>query len=230
MFSVTSILRVTAKDMYHHIISIIAVSLLVSVLCIPFVLFLPWQMAILFLLLIGGPIWLAAATSMEAVLMNTKVVLIKVFLQGLKRHYLKGIGLAFFYGGFAFILGASWWHWSIEQSYVAFAIACFQTYFSGMVLLSQLYTVPILMKYQLSLPKAMGTSMKLLLKYPLYTMGCFIQLIIFAGLLAFTIVGNALLLPGVLALFLSRMTSAAISRSDLFFEHEAHTEQTVKAS
>ncbi|GAF15195.1 hypothetical protein JCM19046_1994 [Bacillus sp. JCM 19046] len=230
MFSVTSILRVTAKDLYHHIVSIVSISLLVAILCIPFFLFLPWQLAILFLLLIGGPVWLAAATSMEAVLTNKKVILINVFLKGFFAHYLKGVGLAFFFGGFVFILAASWWHWSIEQSYVAFAIACFQTYFSGMVLLSQLYTVPLLIKYQLNLPKAMGASVKLLLKYPLYTIGCFIQLVLFAGLLAFTIVGNALLLPGVVALFLSRMTSAAVSRSDFFVTSELQDEHTIKAS
>lgn len=103
---------------------------------------------------------------------------------------------------------------------MAFAIACFQTYFAGMVLLSQLYTVSLLIKYNVRLAKAMGMSLKLLLKYPLYTMGCFLQLVLFAGLLAFTIIGNALLLPGVIAVFLSRMTSAVISKTDLFDNNE----------
>lgn len=220
MFSVTSILRITAKDMYHHIISIISISLLVSLLCVPFILFLPWQFAIGFILFIGGPVWLAAAATMEAVLSTNNVKLIRTFLKALRTSYFKGLGLSFLFGGFTFILVASWWHWSVEQTYMAFAIACFQTYFAGMVLLSQLYTVSLLIKYNVRLAKAMGMSLKLLLKYPLYTMGCFLQLVLFAGLLAFTIVGNALLLPGVIAVFLSRMTSAVISKTDLFDNNE----------
>lgn len=58
MFSVTSILRVTAKDIYHYIVSIIAISLFVSISLIPFVLFLPWQLAIVYMLVVGGPVFL----------------------------------------------------------------------------------------------------------------------------------------------------------------------------
>lgn len=230
MFSVTSIVRITAKDLYHHIVSIISISVLVSLLCVPFLLFLPWQLAIAFVLFLGGPVWLAAAASMETVLTNKNVPLMRTFFISLKCQYFKALGLSFFFGGFAVILVASWWHWSVEQSYVAFAIACFQSYFAGMVLLSQLYTVPLINKYNVSLVRAMGISLKLLLKYPLYTIGCFLQLILFAGLLAFTVVGNALLLPGVLAVFLSRMTSGAVSRSDVLGDSTLRKMDTVELS
>ncbi|WP_078392259.1 hypothetical protein [Shouchella patagoniensis] len=218
MFSVTSILRVTAKDMYHYIVSIIAISLFVSISLIPFVLFLPWQLAIVYMLVVGGPVFFGASVCVESMLTNKKSPLILEFLKGVKRHYFQGVGIACVFGAFVLILIASWWHWSVEGTWFAFAIACFQTYFAGMIALSQLYTVPLIIKHQLTLPKAMITSVKLLLANPLYTMGCFIQLALFAALLTVTIVGNALLLPGIAALFFNRMTSGVVSRSELIME------------
>ncbi|GAF22049.1 hypothetical protein JCM19047_1780 [Bacillus sp. JCM 19047] len=61
-------------------------------------------------------------------------------------------------------------------------------------------------------------------------MGCFLQLILFAGLLAFTVIGNALLLPGVLAVFLSRMASGAVSRSDILGDSTFRKMDTVELS
>ncbi|WP_054708036.1 hypothetical protein [Bacillus sp. JCM 19041] len=72
MFSVTSILRVTAKDIYHYIVSIIAISLFVSISLIPFVLFLPWQLAIVYMLVVGGPVFFGASVCVESMLVDKK--------------------------------------------------------------------------------------------------------------------------------------------------------------
>ncbi len=90
MFSVTSIVRITAKDLYQHIVSIISISLMVSLLCVPFLLFLPWQLAIGFALFIGGPVWLAATASMETVLTNKTFRLYERFSYPLNVIILKG--------------------------------------------------------------------------------------------------------------------------------------------
>ncbi|PAD91106.1 hypothetical protein [Shouchella clausii] len=215
MFSVTALLRITAKDLYQSIVSVVAISLFVSVIMLPGILFLPWQLAIAFALLVGGPVWFGASKAVEAMLQEKKGTNILTFLKATKTHCFQGIAFASFLGGFVLIVVSSWWLWAVEGTWFAFAIACFQTYFAGMVALSQLYTVPLVIKYGLKLPKAMLVSIKVLLANPLYTIGAFLQLVLFAALLSMTIVGSALLLPGVAAVFVSRMTSGAMSRSDL---------------
>ncbi|MFP7332223.1 hypothetical protein SFC23_02520 [Shouchella clausii] len=215
MFSVTALLRITAKDLYQSIVSVVAISLFVSMIMLPGILFLPWQLAIAFALLVGGPVWFGASKAVEAMLQEEKGTNILTFLKATKTHCFQGIAFASFLGGFVLIVVSSWWLWAVEGTWFAFAIACFQTYFAGMVALSQLYTVPLVIKYGLKLPKAMFVSIKVLLANPLYTIGAFLQLVLFAALLSMTIVGSALLLPGVAAVFVSRMTSGAMSRSDL---------------
>lgn len=215
MFSVTALLRITAKDLYQSIVSVVAISLFVSMIMLPGILFLPWQLAIAFALLVGGPVWFGASNAVEAMLQEKKGTNILTFLKATKTHCFQGIAFASFLGGFVLIVVSSWWLWAVEGTWFAFAIACFQTYFAGMVALSQLYTVPLVIKYGLKLPKAMFVSIKVLLANPLYTIGAFLQLVLFAALLSMTIVGSALLLPGVAAVFVSRMTSGAISRSEL---------------
>lgn len=215
MFSVTALLRITAKDLYQYIVSVVAISLFVSIIMLPGILFLPWQLAIAFALFVGGPVWFGTSKAVEAMLQEEKASNILTFLKATKTHFFQGVAFACFLGTFVLIVVSSWWLWAVEGTWFAFAIACFQTYFAGMVALSQLYTVPLVIKYGLKLPKAMLVSIKLLLANPLYTIGAFLQLILFTALLSVTIVGNALLLPGVVAVFVSRMTSGAISRSDL---------------
>ncbi|BAD65655.1 MULTISPECIES: hypothetical protein [Shouchella] len=215
MFSVTALLRITAKDLYQSIVSVVAISLFVSLIMLPGILFLPWQLAIIFALFAGGPVWFGASRAVETMLQEEKGSMLLTFLKATKTHCIQGIAFACFFGIFVSIVASSWWLWVVEDTWFAFAIACFQTYFAGMVALSQLYTVPLVIKYGLKLPKAMLVSMKLLLANPLYTIAAFLQLILFTVLLSMTIVGHAFLLPGVAAVFVSRMTSGAISRSEL---------------
>lgn len=215
MFSVTALLRITAKDLYQSIVSVVAISLFVSLIMLPGILFLPWQLAIIFALFAGGPVWFGASRAVETMLQEEKGSMLLTFLKATKTLCFQGIAFASFLGGFVLIVVSSWWLWAVEGTWFAFAIACFQTYFAGMVALSQLYTVPLVIKYGLKLPKAMLVSMKLLLANPLYTIAAFLQLILFTVLLSMTIVGHAFLLPGVAAVFVSRMTNGAISRSEL---------------
>src|SRR5690606_9412907 len=110
------------------------------------------------------------------------------------------------------IVYSSWWQWVNTDSYFFFILACFKTCFVGMMLISQLYTVPLMVKFNKNLKTSMLLSVKLLIKNPLYTLGAFLQLLSLTVLLLLTGVGLFLLFPGFYSLFTNTLTSNVLNR------------------
>lgn len=212
MVSLTHVLRMALKGMYQHIVLLVLLGFLsVMVLSPSFVL--PIHIAVMYLICFIGPLQMAMVKSVQQAIEGEKVD-IKTFFLAMKEYFFRGLGFSLILSLFLFIVIASWWYWGQMGTYPSFILACFQTYFVSMILVSQMYTVPLLVKYKYSLKQSMLISLKLLLKNPLYTLGAFAQLVSLALLLGLTVVGFLFLFPGAYTILTHQMTANVVSRYD----------------
>jgi len=165
-------------------------------------------------MIVMGPLLVGAAWAVQQLLLDRSSSVIKSFFQGVKKYFLPSIGYSLFLSFFVIIIAASWWHYNQVGGTFAFALACFQTYFCGMVFLSQIYTVPLLVKFEYSLKDSIFTSVKLLVKNPLYTILSFFQILSVFALLLLTVVGLFIIFPALATLFNNIVTSTVIATEE----------------
>ncbi|GAA0355304.1 hypothetical protein [Bacillus horti] len=225
MGSLTHVLRMAVKEFYQHIVLLVLLSLLCVVILSPSFFLIPIPYSFVYIVLLLGPLQMVLTYSNQQALEGEKVG-IKVFFKGLKTYFWGGLCFSVAASFFIFIVISSWWYWGQTESYPTFVLACFQTYFVSMILVSQIYTIPLYVKYKHSLKESMLLSLKLLIKYPLYTLGAFIQILSLGVLLALTVVGFLFLFPGVYTVLSHLLTANIVSR----FDPSQDTELTLSSS
>lgn len=213
MAGVTHVLRMASKDAFQHITSIVLISIGVFTVLSPSFFLFPIPYAIVYCLLLIGPLLVAANHYIQQVLLDKKTRFFSTILEGLTKYVFKSLMYSIIVSIFLFIVYASWWQWANSESYFFFLLACFQTYFIGMILISQIYTIPLMVKYNSSLKDSMILSVKLLIQNPLYTLGAFVQLVSLFVLLLLTGVGLFLLFPGFYSLFANTLTSNVMNQT-----------------
>ncbi|MBC2398390.1 hypothetical protein [Clostridium tetanomorphum] len=200
MNSLSGTLKKSAHDIYENIVEILVISLMVSIPILPaFFMIIP--IGIIYLILLAMPCFVAGFYALTK-RMDRKVFNYKLFFIGLKKYYIKG----FLYGVlmvlFFTILVSSWWYYIKTKTILSFTIAMFQSYFFVMISMSQMYTISILIRENLSLGQCINKSIKLFLDNPIYTIGTLIQIIDLSILLILTVVSVPMLFPGVVSIFL----------------------------
>ncbi|WP_078382124.1 hypothetical protein [Sutcliffiella halmapala] len=210
MDGLTQILRVTGKEYYRHIVAMVFISLLVVTVLSPSFFLIQLPYALIYVMLVSGPLLVGAAWAVQQLLLDKSQSVFLQFFTGVRKYFLASIGYSLFLSFFVIIVAASWWHYVQVGGTFGFALACFQTYFCGMVFLSQIYTIPLLVKFQYSLKDSIFTSVKLLVKNPLYTILSFLQIASIFCLLLLSVVGLFFLFPSLSTLFCNIVTSNVI--------------------
>ena len=101
------------------------------------------------------------------------------------------------------IPSATWYMYiSTDGGYGMFLFSMVQTYLCGMFLISQVYTVGIIVMKDQGVVKSMNDSIKWFVAKPTYTIGVFLQLLSVCVLLSLTVVGFFLLFIGIFAIFM----------------------------
>lgn len=207
MDGLTQILRVTGREYYKHIVAMVCISLLVVTLLSPSFFLIQLPYAFIYVMLVMGPLLIGAAWTVQQLLLDKSQSIFLQFFTGVKKYFLASIGYSLFLSFFILIVVASWWHYAQVGGTFAFALASFQSYFCGMIFLSQIYTIPLLVKYQYSLKESIFTSVKLLVKNPLYTILSFMQIASIFCILLLSVVGFFFIFPSLSALFCNIVTS-----------------------
>ncbi|WP_125154165.1 hypothetical protein [Clostridium rectalis] len=210
MNTLSNVLKKSGHDIYENILEIVVVSLLTSIPILP-CLFMFLPVGMLYLLLVAMPCFMGAYYAMN-IKLNRKPFKYTTVFKGIKKFYLKGLLYGLILGINIFIVSSSWWYYLKIKTVGSFTIAMFQTYFFIMVILSQLYTIPILMTEGIKLSVAMKTSIRLFLDNPIYTVGTFIQILAILILLILTVVSLPLLYFGVLSVLLINIYKNVLSK------------------
>lgn len=195
----------TAKAIYRDIIPVVFFSVISSLILIPIVFLLPPVIALLLLPLVYMPLLLGVFAASHRMMEGEKGR-IKHVLAGTVKHFGAGIVFGLAVSLFAIILVSTWWYYGTGKGMLAFGIAVFQTYFVAMVIVSQVYTFPLVVQQKLGIFRAMGQSVKLFVSKPGYTFGVFFQLISLTVLLAVTVVGFGFLYAGMAGIYLNMAT------------------------
>ncbi|CAM4179001.1 YesL family protein [Lederbergia lenta] len=207
MLSISKLLKKTGHQIFMNMLTVMWVSGGWSLFIVPVVFLLPLPWAIVFIALTFVPATVAVYAVMNHVLQRNKAKLIlfpRYFFYYFKRSCLMGI----IYCVAVLIPISEWWYYAtINNSYLVFVFAIFQTYLCLTFLATQVYAIPFLVQEDLSVFKAMNQSIKHFMKHTWYTIGLFIQILSVTALLSITVIGFFLLYIGMMAVFVLNATT-----------------------
>lgn len=196
---------------FRDIVPVVLFSAVSSVVLIPFIFFFPAALALVMAILLYVPLCTGVLYASHRMLDGEKGRL-RAMWAGAVKFY----GASLIFGAmlalFALILISSWWYYGGKGGTLHFALAVFQTYFVAMVLVSQVYTLPLVVQEKVGIFTAIGRSVKLFLANPLYTIGAFVQLVCLTVILGITIVGFGFLYVGMAGIYLNMLTANLVRK------------------
>lgn len=198
---------------YREIIHVAAFSIISTVLLVPAVFFLSVPLALLLLPLVYAPAVTGVVYACHRVLSGKKPKARDV-LSGAWKHWGSSAVFGYVSALFGVILFSSWWYYGGKGGMFHLGLAIFQTYFVAMFFVSQIYTLPLLVREEQGIFRSMGRSAKLFMARPAYTAGAFVQLVSLGALLLLTVIGFAFLFPGMAGFYLNLVTSNLLDRSE----------------
>lgn len=211
MRKLSEIVVKSAKRIFSDIILIALYSMIGSALLVPFVFFLPIGISLLVLPFLIVPICAGTLYATNQ-LLNDGRSKVSAMFAGAWKFALPSFAFALICSVFILIIVSTWWYYGSKPGMLYFALAVFQTYFAAMVLVSQLYTLPLVIQERIGIFAAMGRSVKLFLAHPGYTIGAFIQLLSVTLLLGVTVVGFAALFWGMYGVYANLVTANLIAK------------------
>ncbi|TVX92542.1 hypothetical protein [Paenibacillus agilis] len=203
----------TGRQVYEQILKVLGYSLICSLVLAPMLLFMNIGLAVIGFLLVLFPL-LSGVFYACHLQLSGEMVTVRHIVAGLRKFYVRSVAFGLFLTLFILILISSWWYYGDQGNTLHFTIAVFQTYFVIIALISQLYTMPLVYREQLSIFQAMGKSVKLFLRYPLYTVGAFLQAICLIFILAVTVVGFLGLFFGMFGYYLNLLTANVLKETE----------------
>ena len=205
---------------YREIIAVALLSVVSSLVLLPFVFFLPVGVALVFIALVYVPLCTGALDACHRMLKGERGLLGAMF-RGAVRHYGASVVFALVCALFVVILASSWWYYGNRSGTFYFALAVFQTYFVAMFFVSQTYTLPLVVQERIGIFAAMGKSVKLFASHPGYTFGAFLQIVCLALLLGLTVVGFAGLFVGMVGIYANLITANLLTKKEEASEPES---------
>lgn len=209
MKKLSQIVTQSGIQVYREIVPVALFSIVTSLVLLPFVFFLPVGLAVLFAVLLYVPLFTGVLYASHRMLTGEKGKL-RTMWKGTVRFYGASVVFGVIVTAFVLILIASWWYYGGKSGTVYYALAVFQSYFIAMVLVSQVYTLPLLVQERMGVFTAIGRSFKLFIANPMYTIGAFIQMVCLTIILGITIVGFAGLYVGMVGIYLNMLTANLI--------------------
>ncbi|MEK3888634.1 hypothetical protein [Bacillus sp. FSL K6-3431] len=207
MLSISKLLKKTGHQIFMNMLTVMWVSVGWSLFIVPVVFLLPIHWAVVFVALTFVPATVAVYAVMNHVLQRNKAKLIsfpRYFFYYFKRSCLMGI----IYCVAVLIPISEWWYYAtINNSYLVFIFAVFQTYLCLTFLATQVYAIPFLVQKDLTAFKAMNQSIKHFMKHTWYTIGLFTQILSVTALLCISVIGFFLLYIGMMAVFVLNATT-----------------------
>lgn len=213
MKKLSQIVTQSGVQVYREIVPVALFSIVSSLVLLPFVFFLPYGLAALFAVLLYVPLCTGVLYASHRMLDGGKGKL-RTMWKGTLQFYGASVVFGAIMAVFVLILIASWWYYGGRSGTAYFALAVFQTYFIAMVLVSQVYTLPLVVQERIGVFAAIGRSFKLFIANPMYTVGAFIQMVCLTVILGITIVGFAGLYVGMVGIYLNMLTANLIREKD----------------
>lgn len=199
-----------AKRVFEDIVPVALLSAVGALLLAPLVFFAPVGVSLLVLPFVFVPLCAGALHAANRMLAGGRLKL-RTMLAGAWRFLLPSLAVAFVYAAFMLIIVSTWWYYGGKGGTFSVALAVFQTYFVAMVLVSQLYALPLIVRERMGAFAAMGRSVKLFLRHPGYTIGAFVQLLSLTVLLGLTIVGFGCLFLGMYGIYANLVTANVLA-------------------
>lgn len=194
---------------YREITKLALFSLVCSAVLIPVVFFFSIPAAFLLLCAVYFPLMVGVLYSCHHHLSKSRGGTRKIF-RGAIQFYFPAVLFGLLIGLFVLILISSWMYYGSRSGMGYFILAVFQTYFVTMFFVSQLYTLPLVIQREEGFFRAVNGSIRLFLKHPLYTIGAFFQVVCITVMLALTVVGFMALYPGIMGIYLNKVTANLI--------------------
>ncbi|MFK7695956.1 hypothetical protein [Paenibacillus sp. HJGM_3] len=213
MKKLSQIVAQSGVQVYREIVPVALFSIVTSLVLLPFVFFLPIAVAVVCAVLFYVPLLTGVLYASHRMLKGEKAKLSAMW-KGAVKFYGASVVFGAMLAVFVLILIASWWYYGGKSGAGAYALAVFQTYFIAMVLVSQVYTLPLVVQEGMGVFAAIGRSFKLFIANPMYTIGAFIQIVCLTVVLGITIVGFAGLYVGMIGIYLNMLTANLIRDHD----------------
>ncbi|GAA3401872.1 hypothetical protein ACFFNY_34920 [Paenibacillus hodogayensis] len=211
MRKLSNIVIQSAKRVYQDIVPVALLSIVGALLLVPFVFLLPVGLSLLVLPFLFVPLCAGALHASHRMMKGAKLK-VRTMFAGAWTFLLPSFALAVVYSLFSLIIVSTWWYYGGRSGTLSLALAVFQTYFVAMVLVSQVYALPLIVQERMGVFAAMGRSVKLFLRHPGYTIGAFIQLLCLTVLLGITIVGFGCLFLGMYGIYANLVTANVLGR------------------
>ncbi|CAM3037320.1 hypothetical protein PASE110613_13400 [Paenibacillus sediminis] len=200
MRKLNDVLKQTGKEIYREIIRIALYSVISSAALVLIIFLVPTIFALVLLPLLYMPLVYGVCYAY-----HRKTMTGKSGLRDVLKGAVKGFGTSALFGILCVLLGlilwSTWWYYGDKEGFMYLAIAVFQTYFVAMALVSQFYTLQLVLQEGMGIFKAMAESVKLFFRYPSYTLGACIQVVFILVPLLLTVVGFAFLFGGIWAVY-----------------------------
>ncbi len=213
MKKLSQIVTGSGVQVYREIVPIALFSIVSSLVLLPFVFFLPVGLAVVFAVLLYVPLCTGVLHATHRILSGDKGK-VRTMWKGAVKFFPASLVFGALMVIFIMILVSSWWYYGGKGGTLYFALAVFQTYFVAMAIVSQVYTLPLVVQEGVGVFSAIGRSVKLFLANPLYTIGAFVQIICLAVILGITVVGFAFLYVGMISVYVNMLTANLIRKED----------------
>ncbi|MBD8498629.1 hypothetical protein [Paenibacillus arenosi] len=213
MKKLSVVIAQTGRQVYEHILKVLGYSLICSLVLAPMLLLMNVALAVICFSLVLFPL-LSGVFYACHLQLSGEMVTVRHIVTGFRKFYVRSVVFGLFLTLFVLILISSWWYYGDQGNMLHFTIAVFQTYFVTMALISQLYTMPLVYREELSMFQAMGKSVKLFLRHPLYTVGAFLQALCLMFILAVTVVGFLGLFVGMFGYYLNLLTANVLKETE----------------
>jgi len=200
MRSLNDVLKKSGSIIYNEMVHVALTSAIGSAVLAFLVLYLPFYYALLLLPLLYMPLVYGALYAYHRKTLGEKLLARNVFV-GAAKGFFPAAVFGYLMALLLFILISTWWYYHEQDSLLYLVVALFQTYFAVAVLISQFYTLQLVLQENMGIFRAMGTSVKLFFRHPGYTTGAFFQAAVVLAALLVTVVGFGLLYVGSFAIF-----------------------------
>lgn len=201
------VLRKSAYEAYHGVIPLFLVGLVFSLV----------SLVILMPLLFGQPIFIWAGPLFVVPVWTAGVAValpvalgqrprFQPFFAALRRYLGRSLGLMALYLVMTWLVMTVWAFYRHTGGVAGMTFAIFELYAFAMFACAQLYTLPLMVKADLPVMKAIAMSTRLFLSHPMYTVAVLVQLASLAVVLSVTTVGLPLLFPGLAVVLLTNAT------------------------
>lgn len=202
MVSLSTMLKKLVTDLYYNILEIVVISLIYSVFTIPCfcIKYLIFKETYIFVILIPLFIGIMYAIDMR-ISTGFKISYKNIFI-GVRKYYSKSIILSIVLAIFSTILYSSYRYFMYVRNLFSLTGLVLQIFVFIMIILICIYSMPLIIKENISTFEALKQGLKIFSDNVLYSVCFLIQILSVFILMGLTVISIPLLFSGVLCMFI----------------------------